>query len=151
MTDLLSHMTPALSLNAPRLDVESLAHDCLERRVGIPGLLTIHLNSFVGWAIGTLAVAEFLVSWLGLLSLELVGCILMNSQHRGIAYEEPFVGTVDGAEVHMREAVRFALRRNAALALENVRDVDHLLVAGDSVVSLAQQGLTCPSACIRWL
>ena len=51
VTDLLSHMTPALSLNAPRLDVESLAHDCLERRVGIQGLLTIHLNSFVGWAI----------------------------------------------------------------------------------------------------
>ena len=55
---------------------------------------------------------------------------------------KPSAAAVDGAEVHMREAVRFALRRNAALALENVRDVDQLLVAGDSVVSLAQQGLT---------
>ena len=42
----------------------------------------------------------------------------------------------------MLEAVRFALRRIAALAQENVRGVDHLLVPGDSVVSLAQQGLT---------
>ncbi len=41
MTDLLSHITLALSLNAPRLDVESLAHDQLELRVGIQGLLTI--------------------------------------------------------------------------------------------------------------
>tara|TARA_S200000501_G_C20646432_1_gene665449 strand:- start:406 stop:678 length:273 start_codon:yes stop_codon:yes gene_type:complete len=88
------------------------------------------------------AAAEFLLSSLGLLIQEVVGCILMNSQHRAIAYEELFVGMVDGAEVHMREAVRFALRRNAALALEDVRDVDHLLVAGDSVVSLAQLGLT---------
>lgn len=88
------------------------------------------------------AVAEFLLSCLGVPSQELVGCILMNSRHRDIAYEELFVGAVDGVEVHMREAVRFALRRNAALALEKVRDVDHLLVAGDSVVSLAQLGLT---------
>ncbi|MCH2567894.1 MAG: hypothetical protein MKZ98_04950, partial [Pseudomonadales bacterium] len=58
--------------------------------------------------------------------------------HRGIVYEELFVGSVDGAEVHMREAVRFSLRRNAALALENVRDDIHLLVAVDLVVSLAQ-------------
>ena len=84
------------------------------------------------------AAAEFLLSCLGFLGQELVGCILMNIQHRGIVYEELFVGSVDGAEVHMREAVRFALRRNAALALENVRDDIHLLVAGDSVVSLAQ-------------
>ena len=66
----------------------------------------------------------------------------MNSQHRGIAYEELFVGTVDGAEIHMREAVRFAFGRKAALERENVRDVDQLLVAGVSVVLLAQLGLT---------
>ena len=41
LTDLSSHMTPALFLNAPRLDVESLAHNRLERRVSIQGLLTI--------------------------------------------------------------------------------------------------------------
>ena len=41
LTDLSSHMTPELFLNAPRLDVESLAHDRLERRVSIQGLLTI--------------------------------------------------------------------------------------------------------------
>ena len=41
VTDLLSHITLALSLSAPRLDVESLAHDWLELRVGIQGLLMI--------------------------------------------------------------------------------------------------------------
>ncbi|MEM7364071.1 MAG: DNA repair protein RadC [Pseudomonadota bacterium] len=113
--------------------------------------------------------AEFLVSRLGHQGRELFGCILMDSQHRVIAYEELFFGTIDGAQVHIREIVRFALRRNAAalmmvhnhpsgartpstadirltlrvkeaLALVDVRVVDHLLVAGDSVVSLAQLG-----------
>jgi len=41
VTDLLSRVTPESSLNAPRRDVESLAHDRLERRVRIQGPLTI--------------------------------------------------------------------------------------------------------------
>ena len=88
------------------------------------------------------AASEFLLSCLGLLSQKLVGCILINSQHLGIAYEELFVGTVDGAEVQMREAVRSASRRNTAWALENVPVVDLLRLAGDSVVSPSQLGHT---------
>ena len=115
------------------------------------------------------AAEEFLVARLGHQERELFACILMDSQHRVIDYRELFHGTIDGAEVHIREIVRHALRRNAAalmlvhnhpsgatapsgsdirltrrasdaLAHVEVRVLDHLVVAGDTVVSLARLG-----------
>jgi DNA repair protein RadC len=88
-----------------------------------------------------------------------------------IACQDLFRGTIDGASVHPREVVKEALRHNAAavilahnhpssgiaepshadelitrrlreaLALVDIRVLDHLIVAGDSVLSFAERGL----------
>jgi len=81
-----------------------------------------------------------------------------------------FRGTIDGASVYPREVVKEALRRNAAavilahnhpsgvaepsqadelitarlrdaLALVDIRVLDHLVVTGDAIVSFAERGL----------
>ena len=95
--------------------------------------------------------------------------VFLDTRHRVIGIEEMFQGTIDSAEVHPREVVRAALRRNAAacifahnhpsgnpepsagdraitarlkqaLALVEIRVLDHLVVAEQSVVSLAARG-----------
>ena len=87
-----------------------------------------------------------------------------------IEYEELFRGTIDGASVHPREVVRRAIAHNAAalilthnhpsgvaepseadrqitrrlqeaLALIDVRVLDHIVVAAGESVSLAERGL----------
>ena len=98
-------------------------------------------------------------------------CILyLDTRHRVLGFQELFRGTVDGATVHPREVVKAALGRNAAavivahnhpsgvaepsaadealtrrlkqaLALVEVRLLDHLIVGDGEVVSLSQRGL----------
>ncbi len=101
---------------------------------------------------------------------ELFCCLHLDNRHRLIAFEELFRGTIDGASVHPREVVKQALARNAAamilahnhpsgvaepsradelitrrlreaLALVDIPVLDHLIVAGNSCVSLAERGL----------
>ncbi len=101
---------------------------------------------------------------------EVFAVIFLDSQHRVIEYEELFFGTIDGTSVHPREVVRAALRYNAAaiiaahnhpsgvaepsqadvriterlraaLALVDVRLLDHLVVGDIEVASLAERGL----------
>lgn len=101
---------------------------------------------------------------------EVCGMLLVDSQHRLIAYLEPFRGTLDQASVYPREIAKLALQHNAkaiflvhnhpsgvaeasqadiqltkhlkqALALIDVTLLDHFIVAGASVVSMAEQGL----------
>jgi DNA repair protein RadC len=101
---------------------------------------------------------------------EVFAVLLLDSQHRVIEYEELFFGTIDGTSVHPREVVRAALRRNAAavivahnhpsgvaepsqadvriterlrsaLALVDVRLLDHFVVGDVDVTSLAERGL----------
>jgi len=96
-------------------------------------------------------------------------CLFLDTRHRVIAYEELFHGTIDGASVHPREVVRRALEHNAAalilahnhpsgvaepseadrritqrlrdaLALVEIRVLDHIVV-GDETVSFAERGL----------
>jgi DNA repair protein RadC len=104
------------------------------------------------------------------LPYEVFCCLYLDSRHRVLAFEELFRGTIDGASVHPREVVRQALARNAAavilvhnhpsglaepsqadelitrrlrdaLALVDIRVVDHLVV-GDAVCeSFAERGL----------
>lgn len=93
----------------------------------------------------------------------------LNNQHQMLAYEEIFYGSISSVEIHPREIVRRALQHNAAavvlghnhpsfssepsraditmtsrlkLVLEgvSVRVIDHLIVAGNEVVSLAERG-----------
>ncbi len=102
------------------------------------------------------------------LESEHFGALWLNSRHRTICWEVLFKGTVDGASVYPREAVKRALRHNAAavifahnhpsgeptpsecdrqitkrlqqaLELIDVRLLDHLVVGSD-VVSMAERG-----------
>ena len=100
---------------------------------------------------------------------EVFACLFLDSRHRVIRFQEVFRGTVDGATVHPRELVREALTCNAsaviavhnhpsgvadpsradidittrlqrALALIDVRLVDHLVVGDTGTVSLSERG-----------
>lgn len=115
-------------------------------------------------------VREYLQVRLGHLEHEIFGIILADQRLRVIEYVELFRGTIDGASVHPREVVKLALhsgaasclllhnhpsgvkdqshadeiitkRIAAALALIDVRVLDHLIIAGDSVLSFAEEGL----------
>ena len=95
---------------------------------------------------------------------------MLDTRHRLIEYAELFQGTIDGTEVHPREVVRRALRCNAAavivahnhpsgstepsaadravtarlkqaLALVDVRVLDHIVVAGTMTTSMAAGGV----------
>lgn len=97
-------------------------------------------------------------------------CMFLDSQHRLIAFEKLFRGTVDGASVYPRVVVRRALELNAAalilthnhpsgvpepssadtritqrlkeaLALVDVRVLDHVIVGTDGTSSMAESGL----------
>ena len=97
-------------------------------------------------------------------------CLRLTTRHGLSESEELFRGTIDGASVHPREVVKAALRHNAAavilvhnhpsgdptassadnsitlrrreaLALVDVRLLDHLIVGGTDCVSLTEQGL----------
>jgi DNA repair protein RadC len=101
---------------------------------------------------------------------EVFAVVFVDSQHRFIEYEELFFGTIDGTSVHPREVVRAALKHNAAavffahnhpsgvaepsqadvriterlrqaLALIDVRVLDHLVVGDQLVTSLAERGM----------
>jgi DNA repair protein RadC len=101
---------------------------------------------------------------------EVFCCLYLDNRHRLIAFEELFRGTIDGAAVHPREVLRQALAHNAAalilahnhpsgvaepshadelitvrlrdaLALVDIRVLDHLIIAGPEAVSLAERGV----------
>ena len=100
---------------------------------------------------------------------EVFCCLFLDTRHRLIRYEELFRGTVDGATVYPREVVKRALHHNAsavivghnhpsgvsepseadrsvtlklgqALALVDIRLLDHLVVSRSGHVSLAERG-----------
>lgn len=114
--------------------------------------------------------ADFVRLRLGGRRQEVFACLFLDSQHSVLAFDELFFGTIDGANVHPREVVRRALERNAAavilvhnhpsgvaepsdadvrvtqrltdaLALFDVKVLDHLVVGAGEVVSLAARGL----------
>jgi len=101
---------------------------------------------------------------------EVFAILFLDNRHRVIEFVPLFRGTVDGASVHPREVVKEALARNAAavilahnhpsgiaepsaadevitqrvreaLALIDVRVLDHFVVTGDAIVSFAERGL----------
>jgi DNA repair protein RadC len=116
------------------------------------------------------AIREFLAIKLGALEHELFVVLLLDTRHRLIDYVELFRGTIDGASVHPREVVKLALARNAAalvlahphpsgaptpsqadelitrrlrdaLALVDIRVLDHIIVAGGEAISFLERGL----------
>jgi len=113
---------------------------------------------------------RFLASRLRHLPHEVFACLFLDNRHRMIVFEELFRGTIDGASVHPREVVRRALAHNAAavifshnhpsgvaepsradiqltrrlseaLALIDVRVLDHIVVGDGNGVSFAECGL----------
>ena len=101
---------------------------------------------------------------------EVFVCIWLDAQHRVISLEEPFRGTLTQTSVYPREIVKAALATNAAavifahnhpsgaaqpsqadelltrnlkdaLALVEVRVLDHFIVAGNQAISFAERGL----------
>lgn len=115
-------------------------------------------------------VREFLTVKLGPLEHETFAVLLLDTRHRLIDYVELFRGTIDRASVYPREVVKLALARNAAalvlahphpsgaaepseadelitrrlkeaLALVDVRLLDHIIVAGGEAISLSERGL----------
>lgn len=115
-------------------------------------------------------VRDFLRMRLGALEHEVVAMVHLNAQNQVIEYVEIFRGTVTQTSVYPREVVKEALARNsaavltvhnhpsgtvqpsradealtqtlkAALALVDVRVLDHLVVTASEVLSFAEWGL----------
>lgn len=100
---------------------------------------------------------------------EVFACLYLDNQHRVLAFDELFRGTIDGASVYPREVVKAALQHNAAavifahnhpsgiaepsqtdrdlttrlvkaLQLVDIRVLDHCVVGDAEVVSFAERG-----------
>jgi DNA repair protein RadC len=103
-------------------------------------------------------------------SYEVFACLFLDNQHRVIQLDELFRGTIDGASVYPREVVKQALRHNAAavifahnhpsgiaepsqadkhiteklkqaLALFDIRVLDHFIIGDGMPYSFAEHGL----------
>jgi DNA repair protein RadC len=116
------------------------------------------------------AVRDYLRLSLGRREHEVFVCIWLDAQHRLTAIEEAFRGTLTQTSVYPREIVKSALKHNAAavlfshnhpsgvaepsqadelltrslkeaLALVDVKVLDHFVVAGHQAISFAERGL----------
>jgi len=115
-------------------------------------------------------VRDYLVLRLAGREHEVFGAIWLDAQNRVIGYEELFRGTLTQTSVYPREVVKSALAHNAAavilahnhpsgvaepskadelltgtlksaLALVNIKVLDHFILAGASALSFAERGL----------
>lgn len=113
---------------------------------------------------------ELLVARLRDRPQEIFACVFLDNRHRMLHYSELFRGTINGAAVHPREVVREALERGAAaiilahnhpsgvaepsaadrsitrrlqdaLALVDIRVLDHIVVGDGETVSFSERGL----------
>lgn len=116
------------------------------------------------------ATRDFLHMRLRDLPYEVFCCLWLDKRDRVIAFDELFRGTIDGASVYPREVVKQALARNAsaailahnhpsgiaepsyadelitrklrdALALVDIRVMDHLIVGDGVCLSMAERGM----------
>lgn len=100
---------------------------------------------------------------------EVFAILLLDTKHRILSFQELFYGTIDGASVYPRELVKQALNHNAAaailvhnhpsgdpvpsqadrllterlkeaLALIDVRVLDHIIVGTEGCISLMEYG-----------
>jgi DNA repair protein RadC len=100
---------------------------------------------------------------------EIFACVFLDARHRLICYQELFAGGLEGAEVHPRVLLQAALRHGCAavllvhnhpsghpepsaadhavtqrlkqaLALVDIRVLDHFIVAGNQLTSFAERG-----------
>ena len=112
---------------------------------------------------------NYLIAHLRDLPYEVFACLFLDNQHRVIEFEILFQGTINGASVHPREVVRKTLKHNAAalilahnhpsgvaepssadrhitkqlseaLALIDVRVLDHIVVGDGECVAFSERG-----------
>jgi len=115
-------------------------------------------------------VRAYLVLKLGILTREVFTVLFLDTQNQLVATEEMFTGTLTQTSVYPREVVKRALHHNAAsvifahnhpsgiaqqsqadelltkqlkqaLALIDVRVLDHFIVAGNNTLSFSERGL----------
>ena len=115
-------------------------------------------------------VRDYLTMRLAPRECEFFSVLFLDNRHRLIRCADLFRGTIDGASVHPREVVKEALARNAAavilahnhpsgvaepshadelittrlkeaLALVDIRVLDHVIVGDGGYVSMAEKGL----------
>ena len=113
--------------------------------------------------------ASYLPAQLANFEHETFWCLFLDNQHRVLAFEKLFTGTIDQASVYAREVVKRTLQVNAAavifahnhpsgtkmpsqsdldittklkaaLGLIDVKVLDHFIVGADEVTSLAELG-----------
>lgn len=113
---------------------------------------------------------RFLQNKLALVEYEVFSCVFLDNKHQVIAFEELFRGTIDRAAIYPREVVKRCLHHNAAalilshnhpsgvpepsrsdvqiteklqsaLALIDVRVLDHIVIGANQFVSMAERGL----------
>ena len=116
------------------------------------------------------AVRDYLRLALSRREQEVFVCIWLDAQHKVIQIEQAFTGTLTQTSVYPREIVKKALERNAAavifahnhpsgvaqpsqadelltrnlkeaLALVDVKVLDHFIIAGNQAISFAERGL----------
>lgn len=116
------------------------------------------------------AVRDYLRLTLGRKDEEVFVCLWLDAQHKVTSVDEAFRGTLTQTSVYPREIVKAALARNAAavifahnhpsgvaqpsqadelltrnlreaLALVDVKVLDHFIVAGNQAISFAERGL----------
>ncbi|MCW1830354.1 DNA repair protein RadC, partial [Enterobacter asburiae] len=115
------------------------------------------------------AVRDWLRLQLSKLEREAFTALFLDNQHRLIAHETLFTGTISHTQVHPREVVKAALKHNAAailvahchpsgnaepseadrrvterlkqaLDLVDIRLLDHLVVGGMDIISFSERG-----------
>lgn len=115
------------------------------------------------------AVRDYLLAELRDRDHEVFCCLFLDNRHRLLVFEELFTGTIDGASVYPREVIKRALSHRAAalifahnhpsgvaepshadeiitrrlkdaLALVDIRVIDHLIIGDGACVSLAARG-----------
>ena len=137
-----------------------LALDILEKRLGTPGALMETPDM----------VRNYLKLQLAEKESEVFCALFLDNRHCIISFDEMFQGTIDGASVHPREVVKRALKYNAAaiilahnhpsgnpepsradealtkrltdaLALIDIKVLDHIIIGGVESISFAERGL----------
>ena len=123
---------------------------------------------------------HFLQAKLACLDHEVFGALFLDNKHQVLCWEVLFTGTIDGCTIHPREVVKRALAHNAAaiifahphpsgcakasqadiriterlkkaLALVDVRVLDHIVIGGNKAYSMAEEGcLTFGPVDFKW-
>lgn len=133
-------------------------------------ILESHLNTNTFVACSSVVVVDYCKLQLGHLDREVFGVLFLDTQHRLIAFEKIFFGTVNNAVVFPREIAKLALQKNSAavvlahnhlsndcspsvsdtditkmlvelMGLIGVKVLDHIIVGQTSYFSFAEEGL----------